>query len=154
MYLQNQIIAYCSDEEQSVLYAGHSQWKTPACPVTLPWTSQRQITQNIWCTNWNICIRKTWWNPTQNSMPTPLTSVRLCGCKPAQEAAQSICRECLSSKQIFAVINTQIYLQEAPRGCTRKRIPLLKLNHPGVFQTEIDTLRKVFCKKRPLPLQY
>lgn len=32
----------------------------------------------------------------------------------AQEAAQSIRRECVSSKQILAVINTQIYLQEAP----------------------------------------
>lgn len=29
MYLQNQIIVSCSDEEQPVLYAGHFQWKTP-----------------------------------------------------------------------------------------------------------------------------
>lgn len=47
-------------------------------------------------------------------MSTPLTSVGLCGCKPAQEAAWSICRECLSSNQIFVIINTQIYLQEVP----------------------------------------
>lgn len=70
--------------------------------------------QSIWYTDWNSCIRNTWSNPTWNSMSIPLTSVGLCGYKPAQEAAKSICRECLSSKWILAVINTQIYLQEAP----------------------------------------
>lgn len=88
--------------------------ENPSLSTSPSWTSQRQITQNIWCTNWNICIRKTWSNPTLNSISNPLTSVGLCRCKPAQEAAWSTCRECLPFKQILVIINTQIYLQEAP----------------------------------------
>lgn len=144
MYLQNQIIASCSDEEQPVLYAGHFQWKTPLSTfplMNLPETKHLKYSMLIQCSNWNICIRKTWSNPTWNSMSIPLTSVGLCGCKPAQEAAWSICRECLSSKQIFAIIKTNLTAGSSLQGnasvrqssCTRKRIPLLKLNHPEVF---------------------
>lgn len=159
MYLQRQIAAshwinslVSPDEKQPALYTGHLQWKNTACPSSLSWgDSPRGKSLKIPDAQTKTYVSKRldqilhW-----ITCPPHLTSATY-GCKAAAQKAGSTIHTLRTfiSGRTLAANNTNLPARRPLQDnasvrqptLTRKRIPLLKLNHLRVFQTEIGTLK-------------